>query len=134
MIGSSKEVIAATHYRLLIVVIGNLQEHFGQGAGLFTDVHHADNHRRKYARGLERRRNSLAFFDALVDGANGVADNDVAGRFLTMVRACRIGTPLLMSVPSVRVKREIATLFTTGPTTGILSLNLSQTCRPNFVS
>src|SRR5882724_627358 len=64
-----------------IVVIGNLQEHFGQGAGLFTDVHHADDHRRKYARGLEGRRNSLAFFDALVHGANGVADNDVAGRF-----------------------------------------------------
>src|SRR5260221_2083159 len=52
---------------------------------------------------------------------------------LTIVRAWRIGTPLLTRVPRVRVKREIATLLTTGPRTGILSLNLSQTRRPNLV-
>ena len=46
---------------------------------------------------------------------------------LTMVSACRMGTPLLTSVPSVRVKREMATLLMTGPRAGIFSLNLSQT-------
>src|ERR1044071_1120951 len=51
----------------------------------------------------------------------------------TIVSACRIGTPLLIRVPNVRVNREMATLLMTGPTTGILSLNLSQTWRPNLV-
>ena len=50
-----------------------------------------------------------------------------------MVSACKIGTPLLTSVPSVRVKREIATLLITGPTAGNLSWVLSQTSRPNLV-
>ena len=45
---------------------------------------------------------------------------------LTMVSACKIGTPLLTSVPSVRVKREMETLLTTGPIGGMLSLDLSQ--------
>ena len=44
-----------------------------------------------------------------------------------------MGTPLLTRVPSVRVKREMATLLTTGPMTGTLSLNLSKTRRPNLV-
>src|SRR5436190_23415636 len=52
---------------------------------------------------------------------------------LTMVRAWRMGTPLLINVPRVRVNREMATLLMTGPRTGILSLNLSQTWRPNLV-
>src|ERR1035437_3719055 len=52
---------------------------------------------------------------------------------LTMVRAWRMGTPLLTSVPRVRVKREMAILLTTGPTTGTLSLNLSKAWRPNLV-
>src|ERR1051326_3778872 len=50
-----------------------------------------------------------------------------------MVRACRMGTPLLIKVPRVRVNLEMATLLTTGPMTGILSLNLSQAWRPNLV-
>ena len=41
-----------------------------------------------------------------------------------MVSACKIGTPLLTSVPRVRVKREMATLLMTGPRTGMLSLDL----------
>ena len=44
-----------------------------------------------------------------------------------------MGTPLLTSVPRVRVNREMATFVTTGPTTGIFNLHLSKTCRPNFV-
>ena len=52
---------------------------------------------------------------------------------LTMVSACRIGTPLLTRVPSVRVKREMATLLMTGPSTGMFSLKRSQTRRPGRV-
>src|SRR5271154_2162254 len=51
----------------------------------------------------------------------------------TIVNDCKMGTPLLTSVPSVRVKREMATLLMTGPSAGILSLNLSQMRRPIFV-
>ena len=46
---------------------------------------------------------------------------------LTIVRACKMGTPLLTSVPRVRVKRAMATRLMTGPNTGILSWSLSQT-------
>src|ERR1039457_7061794 len=52
---------------------------------------------------------------------------------LTMVSACKIGTPLLTSVPSVRQKREMETLLMTGPVGGIISLVLSQIRRPNLV-
>ena len=52
---------------------------------------------------------------------------------LTMVSACKMGTPLLTSVPSVREKREMATLLMTGPKAGILSLTLSQMRRPILV-
>src|SRR5580698_4785976 len=52
---------------------------------------------------------------------------------LTMVSACKMGTPLLTSVPSVRVKREMETLVTTWPVGGITSLVLSQMRRPNLV-
>ena len=30
-----------------LVIVGDAQEHFRQGAGLFADVHHADDHGRK---------------------------------------------------------------------------------------
>src|SRR5665213_1636059 len=52
---------------------------------------------------------------------------------LTMVSACKIGTPLLTSVPSVRQKREMETLLMTWPVGGMTSLVLSQMRRPNFV-
>ena len=44
----------------------------------------------------------------------------------TIINACKIGTPLLTRVPSVRAKREMATLLMTGPMGGILSNTLSQ--------
>src|SRR5262249_18298960 len=52
---------------------------------------------------------------------------------LTMVSACKMGTPLLTKVPKVRVNLEIATLLITGPSTGIFSFTLSHTSRPNLV-
>ncbi len=52
-----------------------------------------------------------------------------------MVSAWRMGTPLLTSVPSVRVNREMATLLTTGPEDRHLEFELvDQTCRPNLVA
>ena len=44
----------------------------------------------------------------------------------TIINACRMGTPLLTRVPSVRENREMDTLVTTGPTGGSLSLSLSH--------
>src|SRR5580692_4523220 len=66
----------------LVVVVGDLQKHFRHGAGLFADIHHADDHRRKNAGGFQRRGDGLAFLDAFVDFDDGVADDDVAGGLL----------------------------------------------------
>src|SRR5713226_7378491 len=52
---------------------------------------------------------------------------------LTIIKAWRIGTPLLTKVPSVRVKREMATLLMTVPKTGMFNLNLSNNRRPKRV-
>src|SRR5438445_2276396 len=52
---------------------------------------------------------------------------------LTIIKAWRIGTPLLTKVPSVRVKREMATLLMTDPKTGMFNLNLSNNRRPKRV-
>src|ERR1035437_614955 len=66
---------------LLVVVLGDLQEHFRQGAGLFADVHHADDHGREDAGSFERRSDGFALFDTLMDGVDGVGDDDIAGGF-----------------------------------------------------
>ena len=66
-------------------------------------------------------------------GGDGVADDDVAGGFLDNGERLQMGTPLLTRVPSVRAKREMATLLTTAPKGGTLSLSLSQIRRPTFV-
>ena len=65
-----------------VVVVGDLHQHFGQGAGLFADVHHADDHGRENAGGFQGRGDGFAFLDAFMDGGDGVADDDVAGSFL----------------------------------------------------
>jgi hypothetical protein len=49
---------------------------------LFADVDHADDHGREDAGGLEWGGDGFAFLDAFVDGADGGADDDVAGGFL----------------------------------------------------
>ena len=51
---------------------------------------------------------------------------------LTMVSACKMGTPLLTSVPSVRVKREMATLLMTGPKRRHLELDLVPDITADF--
>src|ERR1700722_20208849 len=65
-----------------VVVVGDLQQHFRQGAGLFADVHHADNHRRENAGSFQRRGDGFAFLHAFMDCAHRVTDDDVAGSFL----------------------------------------------------
>ena len=45
-------------------------------------------------------------------------------------KACKIGTPLVTSVPSVRAKREIAVLRFKLPKSGMRSLKLSIASRP----
>ena len=44
-----------------------------------------------------------------------------------------MGTPLLSSVPRVRLKREMATFRNTGPTNGTTSLRWSKAHRPQPV-
>ena len=43
-----------------------------------------------------------------------------------MLSACKIGTPLVTSVPSVREKREIAVLRSRSPKSGTRSLKRSS--------
>src|SRR5204863_824738 len=50
-----------------------------------------------------------------------------------MFNACKIGTPLVTNVPSVRAKREIAVLRFKLPKSGIRSLKLSMSNRPRRV-
>ena len=65
----------------VVVVVGDLEQHFRQGAGLFADVHHADDHGGKDAGSFEGGGDGFALFDTLVDGVDGVGDDDVAGGF-----------------------------------------------------
>ena len=48
----------------------------------------------------------------------------------TISSASRMGTPEVIMVPSVRVKRATATLRMTGPMTGIFSTTLVEISRP----
>src|ERR1035441_499682 len=63
----------------VVIVVGDLEEHLRESAGLLAYVHHADDHGGKDAGGFERGRDGFALFDALVHGPDGVADDDVAG-------------------------------------------------------
>ena len=57
----------------VIVNFGDLQKHLGQLAGLFADVDHADDHRRKDAARFQRLHDRFAFLDAVVHLRDGVA-------------------------------------------------------------
>ncbi len=76
-----------------------------------------------------------AVFPAMVAGMVDVGEQTGAlpEVSFTMVSACRMGTPLLTSVPRVRENRAIATLLITGPSTGMCSLNRSNNRRPTRV-
>src|SRR5579864_2882586 len=50
----------------IVVVIGYLEKHFGQGAGLLADIDHADDHWWEDAGGLEGGGNGFALFDAFM--------------------------------------------------------------------
>src|SRR5207245_8408142 len=66
---------------LFVVVIGNLEQHFGQSAGLFTDIDHADNHGRKDAGSFQRGGDGFTLFDALMHVIDRIADDDISGSF-----------------------------------------------------
>src|SRR4029077_9178797 len=76
---------------LIVVVVGNLEKHFGQGAGLLADIDHRDDHGGEDARGLEGRGDGFTLFDALMDGSDGVADDDIAGGFFDDVERLQDG-------------------------------------------
>src|SRR6185312_13789622 len=64
-----------------VVVVGDFQQHFGQRAGLLTDVHHADHHGRKHFGSFQRRRDGFAFFHTVMNRLHGAAHDDVARSF-----------------------------------------------------
>ena len=49
---------------------------------MFADVHHADDHGRKDARSFQGRGDGFTLLDAFMNTADGIADDDVSGRFL----------------------------------------------------
>src|SRR5208282_620822 len=63
----------------VVVVIRDFEEHFREGAGLFADVHHADDHGGEDAGSFERGGDGFTLFDTLMDFADGFADDDIAG-------------------------------------------------------
>jgi len=65
----------------LVVIVGNFQQHFRQGAGLLAHVHHADHHGRENAGSLQRRGDGFTFLHAFMHAGDGIADDDVAGGF-----------------------------------------------------
>jgi len=111
---------------LFVVIVGNLEQHFRHGTGLFADVHHADDHRRKHARSFERRGDSFAFLDTFVNLGDSVGDDDVAGGLLDDGQGLQNRHAAGDERASVRVNREMETLVTTCPVGGIFNLTLSQ--------
>src|ERR1041384_2076361 len=65
----------------IVIVVGDFEKHFGQRAGLFADIDHANDHRREDAGSLEGGRDGFALFYALMNASDSIADNDVAGGF-----------------------------------------------------
>jgi hypothetical protein len=118
---------------LVVIDVGDLEQHFGQLAGFLADVHHGDDHVGEHAGGLERGDDGFAFLDGLVDLFDGVGDDTLPAVSRVMLRAWRIGTPEVTRVPRVREKRETALLRWMSPSTGILSLMRVDALRPPLV-
>ena len=106
----------------VIGVGDNLGEHFGQRAGLFADIHHAHHHGGENTRLAQGTGDGFSLFWTMSSRTLRITRPaitlPVASR--TMASACKTGTPLASSVPSVRAKRLMASLRNTGPTAGAL--------------
>ena len=72
---------------LVIINIGDLQQHLGQLTGLLANVDHAHDHGRKRAAGFERLHDRFAFLHPIVHLRNGVGDDGVAGGFAGDIQA-----------------------------------------------
>src|SRR5258708_7191214 len=66
---------------LFFIVVGYLQQHIWQRAGLLAYIHHAGDHDRKYARSFEGGGDGVAFLYPVMDGRDYVTYGDVAGGF-----------------------------------------------------
>ena len=99
-------------------------------AGFFADIDHADDHRRKRAARFQRLHDRFAFLDPVVHLRNGVAITVLPAVSRVIFKACKMGTPLVTSVPRVRAKREIAVLRVRSPKSGTRNLNLIDASAP----
>ena len=66
---------------LVVIHLGDLQKHFRELPGFFTDIDHADDHRRKDAARLQGMHDRFTFFHAVVDFHDGVGDNGIPRGF-----------------------------------------------------
>jgi hypothetical protein len=114
----------------VFVKVGDLVEHGFEGAGLFADRDHLDNHRREDVGPLERLGDRLAFFNALASGHDRIFDDRVARGACGDLEAVEDRDADDTSVPSVRQKRATAIFFSTFPRTGSLRSRRSRTRRP----
>jgi len=71
----------------VVIDFGDLQEHLGELAGLFTHVHHRDHHGRKHSAGLQRLDDGLTFLDRVVNFGHGGGDDDIAGSIAGNIEA-----------------------------------------------
>ena len=94
----------------VVVNLRNLQKHLGQLSGLLTDVDHPDHHRWKDAARLQRLDDRFPFLDAVMHLVTASATTLLPAVSRVIFSACKIGTPLVTSVPSVRLKTRDGTL------------------------
>ena len=64
---------------LVVIDVGDLEEHLGELAGFLADVHHGDDHVGEDTGGLERGDDGFAFLDGLVNLFDGLGNDHVAG-------------------------------------------------------
>ena len=90
---------------LLVVVVGDADEHLVELAGLLADVDHVHDDVVEDAALAERLGDRLALRDRLVDLVERASRTTLPAVSRQMSSASRIGTPDAISVPSVRAKR-----------------------------
>jgi hypothetical protein len=64
---------------LVVIDVGDLEQHFRQLAGFLADVDHGDDHGGNTLLAFERGDHRFALLDGVVDLVDGVGDDDVAG-------------------------------------------------------
>ena len=110
---------------VLVVRVGDLQEHLVQFAGFLANVHHVQYHRVDDVALGERADDVLALTDRVrATRVRAFSYTALPVASLTIERASRMGTPEAISVPRVRQKREMTDFLMIMPKQGYLDLDL----------